>query len=261
VAAVEERRPRRRGRRVGIAFLIVIIVMAGLLAAADRIAAATAEREIAKQAAQEMSTRKITSAKPPTAKIDGFPFLTQVARGRYQKVSINVDQPKIQQVNLDHLRIVATGVRAPTDAVLSGKGQVTADKVTGIATMGWDGVKSLLDLAGLGNLDPKQVQLTVKNNVVEIRLPVVLANQRFTLVGTGTVTVARGVVRLQVDKVGLDNAQIPAPLQGLVAAFKQKLSVTIQVPQMPYNLTITTVQPTDTGLLLNAAADGVVLAQ
>src|SRR6266542_4024755 len=194
----------RRGRRIGIAFTVVFVVLATLVVIGDRVAASTAEREIAKQAVKEMHARGITSPMEPTAKIGGFPFLTQVARGRYDKVTIEVDQPRTDVVRLTHLTLVATDVR--------------------------------------------------------LRIPLVVVGQEFVVLATAKLAVASGMVRLQVTEVALENGSIPGFLQGIINALKQRLQVAIQVPAMPYKLTIKSVQSTEAGVLLNAAAEQVVLA-
>jgi hypothetical protein len=249
-----------RGRRIGIAFAVVFVLLAVLALIADRVAASAAEREIAKQAVKEMNARGITSPKQPTAKIGGFPFLTQVAGGHYDKVTIDVDEPRTDRVKLQHLTVVATDVRASASDLMSGTGQVTADRVTGVATMSWEAVQSLLDLAGLNGVDPKAVQLTVVNDDVRLRIPVVVLGQQYALLASARVAVAGGVVRLQVTDVSLENGQIPAILQSVINNLKQRLQVAIRVPALPYKLTIKSVQSTEAGLLLNAAAEQVVLA-
>src|SRR6266511_2814675 len=205
----------RRGRRIGIAFTVVFVVLATLVVIGDRVAASTAEREIAKQAVKEMHARGITSPMEPTAKIGGFPFLTQVARGRYDKVTIEVDQPRTDVVRLSHLTLVATAVRA------------------------------LLNFAGLSGVDPKAVQLSVVDDNVRLRIPLVVVGQEFVVLATAKLAVASGVVRLQVTGVALENGSIPGFLQGIINALKQRLQVAIQVPAMPYKLTIKWCSPAD----------------
>ena len=102
----------RRGRRSLIGLIVVLVVLAGLFVVADRIAVGIADRRLADQAATQLASRQITSAKKPTASIGGFPFLTQVLAGKYQKVTIDVDHPRTQRTTLDHLTIVANSVHA-----------------------------------------------------------------------------------------------------------------------------------------------------
>src|SRR5690349_5558244 len=90
-------RRRRRGRRIGIGLLVLLLLLVGALVAADRIGANVAADRVSQQAAKEMQARGMTSASPPDVTIGGFPFLTQVVRGVYEKITIDVDRPQSQQ--------------------------------------------------------------------------------------------------------------------------------------------------------------------
>src|SRR5437870_683936 len=189
---------RRRGRRVGVVLLVLLLLLIGAVVAADRIAANVAANRIAEQATTEMQARGMTSASKPEATIGGFPFLTQVIRGEYQKITIKVDKPQTQQVKLDQLTLVATNVRAPASDLLNGTGTVVASQLTGTAIIGWEAVKSLVQLAGLpSSVDPKALQVRVVDNNVELRLPLQVAGVAVTLRATGTLAVAEGRVRIQ----------------------------------------------------------------
>src|SRR5882762_11548404 len=109
-----------RGRKVTIVLLVLVVALVGLFVAADRIAAYAAERTIAKQAQQELTAREVTSPSQPDVSVGGFPFLTQVLAGKYDKITIDVHQPTIQDVKLDELDVTATGVNAKTSAILNG---------------------------------------------------------------------------------------------------------------------------------------------
>src|SRR5256885_16828783 len=139
-----------RGRKIWIVLLILVVVLGGLFVASDRIAAYAAERTIASQTKKELVARDITSPSDPTVAVGGFPFLTQVARGRYDKITIHVDHPTSQGVTLDALDVTAKGVNASTDALMNGTGQITADDVSGTTSLGWDGVNKLMKTSGFG---------------------------------------------------------------------------------------------------------------
>jgi hypothetical protein len=251
---------RRRGRGVAIGLLVFLLVLLGALVVVDRVGANVAADRVAAQASKEMQARGITSASAPKASIGGFPFLTQVLRGVYDRVTIKVDQPQTKQVKLDQLTLVATDVRAPATDLINGTGNVIAHQLTGTATMSWDAVKSLIELAGLpSEIDPSQLQVRVVDNNVELRLPMHLAGLSTTLTATGTLAVAEGKVRLQLTNVGVEGADSPL-LQVLVRGFRSRLSATIRVPQMPYHLVIKKVETSSTGVLVTATADDVKLA-
>ena len=139
-----------RGRRIGVSLIVVLVVLGGLLVAADRIAAFAAERTISEQAKKELAARSITSSSEPTVAVGGFPFLTQVARGKYDRISIHVDHPTSQGVTLDRLDVTARGVNASTGALVNGTGKITADDVSGTTSLGWDSVNKLMNTSGFG---------------------------------------------------------------------------------------------------------------
>src|SRR5689334_23717370 len=128
--------PTRRGRKVWITLLIVVVVLGGLLLVADRVGAYVAASTIASQAKKELAARDITTPSDPTVTVGGFPFLTQVARGRYQSITIHVDHPSSQGVTFDTLDVVANGVNASTSAVINRTGSITADTITGTTSLG-----------------------------------------------------------------------------------------------------------------------------
>lgn len=77
-------RAARRGRGRG--WLISLLVVAGVLVAADRIGVRVAQNLVAERLQQSQNL----SAKP-AVKIEGVPFLTQAVRGRYSDVRIAAD--------------------------------------------------------------------------------------------------------------------------------------------------------------------------
>jgi hypothetical protein len=191
--------------------------------------------------------------------VAGVPFLTQVLGGRFERITIEVPQPKTEKVTLDHLTLVATGVRADARAVMSGQGQVVADRVTGTATLSWDAVKKLVELAGLPGIDPSAVDVNVVDNKVELKMPITFGNQQVTLRASGTVVVDAGKVQLQLSDLGTEGAQAPPFVQNLIRQNADRLRATVNVPALPYKLVINKVDTTDKGVVVIASADKVVL--
>lgn len=254
-----------RGRKLGIGFVVLLVLLVGGLVVADRLAASAAAKQLAQQARNELVARQITSASGPTATIGGFPFLTQVLGGVYQKITIKVDQPEANGVKLRDITVVATSVHADAQAVLKGTGTITADKVIGTTNLDWDAVRSLIQLAKLPNIDPKAIQLSVVNNQVEVRLPLSLsATQPVTLKATGTLQVAGGKVRIQLGGLTTEGASLPPLVDAVVRNYiKQNgdnLVATINVPAMPYELVIDKVETSEAGVLVKASAENVRLA-
>ncbi len=152
-----------RGRKAFTVLVILLIVIGGLLVAADRVAAYAAERTVARQAKQELTAQQISAAQDPVVHVSGFPFLTQVVRGRYEKITIDVVKPSAQGITLDDLFVVATGVNASTSALLNGSGQITADNakvhITKVSVEG-GGIPAVIQNA-LGAIT-QQLSFTVK---------------------------------------------------------------------------------------------------
>jgi hypothetical protein len=254
----------RRGRKLGIGLIVLVIVLLVAAVIADRVAAGVAADQLAQQAKKELVAREITSPSDPKASIGGFPFLTQVLGGVYQKITIKVDQPQANNVKLRDITVVATTVHADARSVMNGTGTVTADRVVGTANLDWDAVRSLIQLSGVPNIDPKAVQLSVVNNRIEAKLPLNLPVGQVTLHASGALEVAAGKVRVQLANLTAEGGNLSPQLQTLVQRYIQqnssKLVATINVPAMPYRLVINKVETSDAGVVVIASADNVKLA-
>ena len=249
----------RRGGKVGIALLVIGGVLAGGLVIADRIAVGAAEDRIADQAGQELSARKITTASGPTVDIAGFPFLTQVLAGSYDKITVKIPAPLANGVQFENIDLVMSTVKADAAAIIKGTGQVTATRVTGRATLGWDAVRTALQVAGLPGVEPSAVSVSVVNNAVTVKVPVAVAGQQAVLVASGALQVEQGKIRLKLTDIRAEGT-VTAVTQRAINEAKGKLAINLNVPAMPYRLVINEVTTSAAGVLIVASADNVVLA-
>jgi hypothetical protein len=247
-----------RGGKVTVVPLVVVVVLAGVFVAGDRIAAYAAERTIATQAKRELAAREITTPSEPEVSVGGFPFLTQVARGRYERITIHLDRPSIQGTTLDRLDVTAKGVNATTSALLNGTGKITADDVSGIARLDWDAVNKLMKTTGFGGSGAKASALP--DGQVQVRVPVQVAGLSTTVVATGTVAVGKGLVHLNIKNVTTEGGDVPQVIGRLIGSIKQSLSVDVKIPQLPYNLQVRDVKATVEGLTVSAVAANVPLS-
>ena len=252
-----EERPRRGGRLM-VGLLVVVVVLAGLLVASDRIAAYAAERTIATQAKKELAAREITTPTEPKVSVGGFPFLTQVAKGRYDRITIHLDHPSSQGVTLDVLDVTATGVNASTSAIVNGTGSITADDVNGVASLGWPAVSKLMNATGFGGSSVTASALP--DGQVQVRVPVAIGGLSTTIVATGTLSVGTGVVHLVIRNVTTEGGDVPQLISRLIGSIKQSLSVDIKIPRMPYNLQVRDVKAAPQGLTVSAVAVNVPLS-
>jgi hypothetical protein len=250
--------PTRRGRKVWIALLILVVVLGGLLLVADRVGAYVAASTIASQAKKELAARDITTPSEPTVTIGGFPFLTQVARGRYQNITIHVDHPSSQGVTFDTLDVMANGVNASTSALINRTGTVTADTISGTTSLGWAGVTKLMNTSGFGGTGASAS--AAPNNQVQVRVPVSFAGVSTTIVATGTLSVGQGAAHLKINQVAAEGGALPGVIGGLVGSIKQSLSVDIKIPPLPYGLVVKDVKTSQQGLAVTATAANVPLS-
>jgi LmeA-like phospholipid-binding len=252
---------RRRGWKIGIGLLVLLLVLVGGLLIVDRVAAGAAEKQIAQQARQQLVANKVSTPSDPNVSISGFPFLTQVLAGKYEKITIKIAQPKINNVQLNELDVVATTVRADAQSVLNGTGDVVADKITGTATISWANVRPLLQLAGLPKgIDPSKAQLSIVNNVVHLRVPFTIGGQKLALTAKGTLIVNLGEVQIRLDEVGTDAGSAPQFVQNLIRQYQKQLTARLKIPVLPFKLIITKVESSASGLLMIATGDNVKLS-
>jgi hypothetical protein len=248
-----------RGRRVGITLIIIVLVLGGLFVASDRIAAYAAERTIAEQTKKELVARDITSPSEPKVSVGGFPFLTQVARGKYDDITIHLDHPTSQGVTLDALDVTAKGVNASTGALVNGTGKITADDVTGTTSLGWDAVNKLMNTSGFGGAGATASALP--DGQVRVKVPVSVAGVATTVVATGNLSVGQGTVHLKINDVTTEGGgALPAMISRLVGSIKQSLSVDIRIPQLLYNLQVRDVKASEHGLTVTAVAANVPIS-
>ncbi|SDY08047.1 Protein of unknown function [Micromonospora pattaloongensis] len=246
-------RPRRRwGRRLLITAIVLLLVLAGLLVVADRVAANYAEDRIADEVRQQVAQQQLHSS-PPSVTVGGFPFLTQVLDGRYRSIGIVLRDVRGEvsgaSVRLPQLDVEARDVIASLDTLRSGQGDVIARTVDGKATISYESVAEFIKQPG--------VQLSEQNGKLAVTAPLQVLNSQVTVRGTADLTVADGQVRLRFAELAADGLpRIPAA-QALVNAYAQQISVAVPLPKLPFRLDVREVRPTPDGLAVTATATDV----
>jgi hypothetical protein len=233
--------------------LVVLVVMVGLLVVADRVAAWAAQRTLADQVATELASYQVDSA-PPEASIGGFPFLTQVAAGRYERITLRLRDVGSGPLRLSLVELTATGVIVSPSTLVSQEGPVHAERVTGAATIGYEQVRALTGRNGLV-LTPDQGRLAV-------RLPVELLGVPVTLAGTASVEAAGDVIRVRVTELDVaESVALPPGAGPLVDEILRDLSVDVPLPALPYGLSVERVRAEPAGLVVTVSAVDVPLAR
>ncbi|MEH0842640.1 DUF2993 domain-containing protein [Micromonospora sp. CPCC 205711] len=248
-----EERPRRRGRNLLVALVVLLLVLAGLLVVADRVAAGVAERAIADQVKQEVAKQNAQSS-APKVDVGGFPFLTQVLDGRYERISIVLTdvQGSVQgdAVSLPRLDVDARNVRASLDTLRSGQGDVVAESVHGTGTVTYDSLAKLLDRPGL--------KLGEQNGKLAVTAPLDVLGQQLTVTGTADVTVAdNGKVSLRFNDLNAEGLPAVPLARTLLSNYAQGISVDVPLPELPFQLNVRKVEPKPEGLMVTADAKDV----
>ncbi|WP_433298632.1 LmeA family phospholipid-binding protein [Actinoplanes sp. CA-030573] len=253
----ERVRPRRRwGRRLLITFIVLVLLLLAIAAVADRVAASYAERTISDRVTQQVENQKATSEKPDV-KIEGIPFLTQVARGEYHEIKIGLanfagpagDGRTIKMKSLD---ITANDVRAPLETLRTGNGDIVAGTVTGAGLIDY---AQLVELVGQPG-----VKLAEKDGKLTGSAPVQVLGQTVTVSGTADLAVqADNVVQVHFADVTAAGLPDNAIVRGLINTYVQKLAFNLTVPALPLNLKVKSVEPRPDGLLVTAKAANVPL--
>lgn len=249
-------RPRRRwGRRLLITFIVLVLLIGAALAVADRVAASYAERTISDRVAEQVANQKATSEQPAVT-IEGFPFLTQVARGVYHEIKIELKDfsgpaGDGRTIRMKLLDVRANDVKAPLDTIRSGNGAITAGSVTGTGLVDYSQLTELVGQPG--------VKLGEKDGKLVGSAPVQVLGKTVTLSGTASLTVKGGVVQVRFSDVKAAGLPDNAVVRGLVNSYVQRLAFDLTVPPLPLDLKVQKVEAQADGLRITAGATDVAL--
>src|SRR5262245_47209984 len=92
------RRPRRRRGGAGGVLLAIVLVIVAVVVIGDRVAARLASNELRSQIVTELQKRDVAYSSLGVS-IGGFPFLTQVASGRYEQIAIDMTDVELPAGN------------------------------------------------------------------------------------------------------------------------------------------------------------------
>jgi hypothetical protein len=224
--------------------VVLLLVLAALLAAADRYSVHLAERTVAKQAQVSADLRD-----QPTVTIHGFPFLTQAVRGRYQRIDVAATDLDRGGVRIARLDATLRGVQLPLSEALRGS-------VSSIAVESLDAsaVVTFADLAHRSGV----VGLTIEPEGKEVRVTgrVRVLGQTVRASALSRVTLRGGRIAVTARSVRVLGQTSPA----LVNALAGVLDLVVPVGRLPYGLALTGLSVTPQGVRLTARSGPTVLS-
>lgn len=120
--------------------ILSVVLIVGVVALADRVAAFAAERTVALRIQQDQSL-----AVRPTVTVAGFPFLTQLFRGRYDRVDVSVHDLRRGGLHIDKVVAHLRDVDVPFSSVLhQNVKRIVVTSATGEVDLDYTDVDQLL---------------------------------------------------------------------------------------------------------------------
>ncbi len=209
--------------------MITVAILVAFLAAllvADRVALIYAANRVAKQIEDRGFATK------PQVSIAGFPFLTQVAAKRLNKVVVRATGKKLGPVEVKRLAVILYGIRVSSRYHLR-----TASELSGTALIGFAGLAGVAGLPAftVSAGGPDRVKITIGSGK-----GIGTATARVTAAGPGR-------IRLVVISAG----GIPMAALGLPR------DISLPLPALPPGTTIKDVSVTGQGVLVHLVGQNV----
>lgn len=231
-------------RRWPIALIVVVLVLAGVFVAADRIAVRVAEDRVATRLADQRPFHG-----KPSVRIRGFPFLTQALDGTYHDIELTgLGEPVAGMVGA-HVKATLHGAHIPLSAARTGVHTVPVDRVDVTVTV------PLLQLARAAGVP----NLTLSSHKGQL-----VAQSPYRLPGIGSITLS-ATVHLALTKDGLDGtlgqlSALGAILPGGVTdAARQAMRIHLPLPDLGFDSALGGVHVVGGNVVLTGSARHVVL--
>ncbi|KQS73657.1 DUF2993 domain-containing protein [Modestobacter sp. Leaf380] len=223
--------------------LITVLVLLGLLVAADRVGVVVAEDQVAAQVAQR---GQLTGE--PEVDITGFPFLTQALGGRYEDVRLALTADQLGLPDGGTAEVSLQGVQLPLSDVIAGDvAEIPVEHVDGRASLSWGLLSSQLD---------GDTQLSREGDGVRVTRTVEVLGQSVRLTAAGQVALDGQDLVVTVDQAAGAGVDVP---DFLLDAAQDLLDFRYTVPALPFGLQLTGLTTTDSGVDLTVEATDTVL--
>jgi hypothetical protein len=225
------------------ALLIVLLLALGLLFLVDRVGVSVAEGQVAQQVAERGGL-----AGAPEVDITGFPFLTQAVAGRYDEVRISLTAEQLGEPAGTRADVQLYGVQVPLSDVISGSVQaIPVEQVDGTATLSYELLAQ--ELGGDTRLAPEGDRLRIDRTVD-------LAGIEVPVIARGTVTLDGRDLVVDVEDASAAGVDVPGFVLDRAV---DVLDFRYPVPELPFGLELTSVDPGEDGVLVVVAATDTVL--
>jgi hypothetical protein len=225
--------------------LVLVVAILVLLGVADRVAA-----HYAQGAAGDFLASHAAFDQKPKVKVHGFPFLTQALSGRYDDVEVSGRGLRVGDFRDASLDARLRGVHLALGDVIGNKATaLRVDSASGTVTLSYAEVARATGVAGLSLTDAgRSVQATAQVTVPTVGVVSVRA--------TADVVVSGSTLHLLIKSVSAVGASVSS---AALQPFVDSVQVPIQLPALPYGLTLTSITASGAGLVATGAARNVVI--
>lgn len=249
--------------------VIALLVLVGLLVAADFGAAASAESAVSRQMREQLGL-----ADDPSVRINGFPFLTQAAAGRYRSVDVSAQRISVGQLREVEVRAQLRDVVAPlSELVGSGPRTIEVGEADGTVRIGPRDLERLIpgvDKLRVENVDADALEKVVAEGA-EPSLALLDPESLARIVGTTTVlgqefeVSVLAVLRIvggQVEivprdvRLGADGPTLPSFAQ---RALRSLFTVRVDPGRLPLAVTPTELKAVNGALEISGETEELVL--
>jgi hypothetical protein len=259
--------------------VIAVLVVVGLAVAADFGAAAAAEYALAQQLREQF-----TLASDPSVRINGFPFLTQAAAGRYSAIDIRATGLPVDPLHDVAVEATMHDVNAPLSEVTSGNIEsVRAARVDGRVRIKDSDLGRAIGIEDLRIQQPSDEEIrkllragapspsrqpgsgaaTDDRAPIRIAATTDLAGLRSEIIGIGLIELTGSVARITILEVrlahdGVGTANLPGEIRRLLL---KTLSTDVKTGGLPFAVTPTAVSVQPGALVVEGTADNVSMGQ
>ncbi|ASU80443.1 DUF2993 domain-containing protein [Actinopolyspora erythraea] len=247
-------------------FTITLVVLLGLLLAADFGAAAAAEYQVSKKMGE-----KLEGNRDPGVRITGFPFLTQAARGDFRDVRLRVPDVDVGPLRDVDVRARLHHARLSTFGMLTGgSSRIRVEEVTGsvrIDESDLDGVLPVRDLRITPAEGSDASAATAggsggdSSTRVRMRGKVDIAGTTNRVAVTGGLHLRDGELRIVPDELELDNSAVGrVDLAGpFEKAILRQFDTSVDPGGMPFDVRPTAVRVERGALVVAGTAENVII--
>jgi hypothetical protein len=232
-------RRRHRGRRL----LLAVVILAGVLVAADRITLVVAERAAATTIQR---SQHLNSA--PSVTVAGFPFLTQLATGDFSKISVRADGVQAgsgsRALRIARVEVVLHRVHVPRDL-----SRVEADSATATGTISYADLSKTLGITmGYGGLSHGAGRVRATASVT-------VAGQQISGTISAGVQLSGSDLEFVDPQLGVDGSSIPA---AAVPLLQSVFGAPLSLASLPFGVKVTGVHATAQGVTIDLSGADLV---